>query len=144
MAEQQSLRCYSLIPEEDRLFADKCYFRSPVHHKPLYLKHNGAATPQLRFTFVPLFSFPGYITFSLAAVMLQTLLMIIVLCTVRCLGVDSVVSLSDGKYRGVTQSNGITRWLGMRYAAAPLGHLRFAAPKDPSVHDGIKSANQVC
>ena len=41
-------------------------------------------------------------------------------------------------------SNGITSWLGMRYAAPPLGNLRFAAPVNPSNFNGIEAANKVC
>lgn len=125
------------------LFADKCDIGSPFQHEPLFLKHNGSATPKSRSTFIPLSCFPIYITCTLAAIMLQSLFLLVVLCTVQCLSLDSVVSLSDGKYRGIPQSNGITRWLGMRYAAAPLGPFRFAAPQDSPAHDGIKGANQV-
>ncbi|MCJ1381989.1 hypothetical protein MMC17_005101 [Xylographa soralifera] len=55
--------------------------------------------------------------------------------------VDRVVSLTNGRYQGTILSNGLTSWLGMRYAAAPVGSLRFAAPQDPPTHDGIEAAN---
>ncbi|MCJ1312796.1 hypothetical protein MMC25_006472 [Agyrium rufum] len=51
------------------------------------------------------------------------------------------VELSNGKYEGVSLANGVTQWLGMRYAAAPVGDLRFAAPQNPEKHDGVKMAN---
>ena len=44
---------------------------------------------------------------------------------------DAVVDLGYSKYEGRVLSNGIVQWLGMRYAAPPVGDLRFAAPQDP-------------
>ncbi|KAG6905611.1 hypothetical protein DXG01_001717, partial [Tephrocybe rancida] len=38
------------------------------------------------------------------------------------------VPLSTGIYRGVSTSQGIEQWLGIRYAQAPVGDLRFKAP----------------
>ncbi|KAH8819024.1 triacylglycerol lipase [Xylogone sp. PMI_703] len=43
----------------------------------------------------------------------------------------SVVDLGYTRYQGTVLENGITQWLGMRYAAPPLGPLRFRAPRDP-------------
>ena len=57
--------------------------------------------------------------------------------------VGSIVNLSYGSYQGVPLSNGITQWLGLRYAAPPIGNLRFASPTDPVPFDGIKIANKV-
>ncbi|KAK2784684.1 hypothetical protein FQN52_008912 [Onygenales sp. PD_12] len=45
--------------------------------------------------------------------------------------VNPVVDLKYAKYKGFTSSSGVTQWLGMRYAAPPVGDLRFAAPEDP-------------
>ena len=42
-----------------------------------------------------------------------------------------VVDLGYTSYRGQALSSGITQWLGMRYAAKPVGDLRFRAPVDP-------------
>ncbi|KAI1441759.1 alpha/beta-hydrolase [Annulohypoxylon stygium] len=47
------------------------------------------------------------------------------------LAVDPTVNLICNKYTGYSTPNGITQWLGIRYAAAPLGDLRFAPPQDP-------------
>ena len=56
--------------------------------------------------------------------------------------VSEVVDLSYASYRGTALSNGVTQWLGMRFAAPPLGHLRFAAPEDPLREtSGIKPAH---
>ena len=77
-------------------------------------------------------------------IMLLTILFTLVFVLRRSHAIGPVVSLSYGKYRGTPMSNGITSWLGMRYAAPPLGNLRFAAPVNPSNFDGIEAANKVC
>ncbi|KFY87700.1 hypothetical protein V500_06825 [Pseudogymnoascus sp. VKM F-4518 (FW-2643)] len=41
------------------------------------------------------------------------------------------VDLGYVQYKGIRTPNGIDKWLGMRYAAPPLGDLRFRAPQDP-------------
>ena len=45
--------------------------------------------------------------------------------------VKPLVDVSYSKYQGVPLENGITQWMGVRYAAPPVGDLRFAAPCDP-------------
>ncbi|TDZ29463.1 Para-nitrobenzyl esterase [Colletotrichum spinosum] len=45
--------------------------------------------------------------------------------------VDPLVDLGYTKLQGVAEAGGATRWLGVRYAAPPVGPLRFAAPVDP-------------
>ncbi|KAJ5915380.1 hypothetical protein N7466_011313 [Penicillium verhagenii] len=52
-----------------------------------------------------------------------------------------VVNLSYAKYQGRSNS-GISQWLGMRYAAAPVGDLRFEEPEDPSSVTGVQQATQ--
>jgi carboxylesterase type B len=46
--------------------------------------------------------------------------------------VNSFVALDYASYNGVSGDNGISKWLGIRYAAPPLGNLRFAEPQDPN------------
>lgn len=41
------------------------------------------------------------------------------------------VELSYGTYSGTRLSNGISQWLGIPFAAPPVGNLRFAPPADP-------------
>jgi hypothetical protein len=48
------------------------------------------------------------------------------------------------QYEGTALSNGITQWLGMRFAAPPVGDLRFAPPQDPPFQEGITAADHVC
>ncbi|KAG6885766.1 hypothetical protein C0992_004909 [Termitomyces sp. T32_za158] len=38
------------------------------------------------------------------------------------------ISLPIGTFRGVTTAQGIEKWIGIRYAQAPVGPLRFKAP----------------
>lgn len=57
--------------------------------------------------------------------------------------VSSIVDLGYAKYQG-SNSNGVAQWLGMRYAAAPTGTFRFAAPAPPPRQEGVQSAIQVC
>lgn len=44
-------------------------------------------------------------------------------------GSDVIVDLGYTKYRGQAFNDGTSQWLGMRYAAAPVGQLRFASPR---------------
>ncbi|KAF5697149.1 cholinesterase precursor, partial [Fusarium globosum] len=56
--------------------------------------------------------------------------------------VAPVVDVSYSKYRGNDLGNGVTHWLGMRYAAPPLGDLRFMPPQDPVRSRQTKNANK--
>lgn len=47
------------------------------------------------------------------------------------LAVPETVDLSYTKYVGESLPSGISQWLGMRFAAPPIGDLRFAPPQDP-------------
>lgn len=55
----------------------------------------------------------------------------------------ATVNLGYAQYESVLVSNGVRKWLGIRYAAAPLGDLRFRAPRDPSNIIGLQTADQV-
>lgn len=57
--------------------------------------------------------------------------------------VHSVIDLGYSRYQGVSLQNGITQWLGIRYAAPPMASLRFAAPQDPPRNDTLQVADQV-
>lgn len=54
---------------------------------------------------------------------------------------NTLVHLDYSSYRGVALPNGVTQWLGLRYAAPPLGNLRFAAPQPPLPTYGIQDAD---
>ncbi|KAK1829861.1 lipase 1 [Podospora conica] len=52
-----------------------------------------------------------------------------------------VVDLGYAKYEGLQLSNGVDAFLGMRFAAAPLGDLRWRAPVEPPKVEGLQRAN---
>lgn len=54
-----------------------------------------------------------------------------------------IVDLGYTSYEGRSLANGVSQWLGMRYAAPPLNELRFAAPQDPLSQKGVQQAAQV-
>ncbi|KAH6968815.1 Alpha/Beta hydrolase protein [Fusarium avenaceum] len=56
--------------------------------------------------------------------------------------VASIVDVSYSKYKGKDLGNGVTQWLGMRYAAPPLGELRFMPPQDPIRSRQTKDASR--
>jgi hypothetical protein len=58
-------------------------------------------------------------------------------------GNQPVVDLGYARYRGVAGSNGVSQWLGVRYAAAPVGDLRFAEPHDPLATNDTQDATKV-
>ncbi len=49
------------------------------------------------------------------------------------------VTLSTGRIRG-SSSGGVGRWVGIPYAAAPVGTRRFALPEPPEPWDGVRDA----
>ncbi|RKF63120.1 Acetylcholinesterase [Erysiphe neolycopersici] len=57
--------------------------------------------------------------------------------------VRSTVDLGYSKYTGIgNDDDGVMKWLGIRYAAPPTGHLRFRAPVDPETDSKTYLANQ--
>lgn len=58
-------------------------------------------------------------------------------------GVDKIVDLGYTKYNGKVFRDGTAHWLGMRYAAPPIGNLRFAAPQKPANINTTISASKV-
>lgn len=57
------------------------------------------------------------------------------------LAVSPLVKLNYSTYQGTTLSNGVSQWLGLRYAAPPIGNLRFSAPQDPIHYNTTQSAS---
>lgn len=64
-------------------------------------------------------------------------------CLVAVSALDPVVDLGYSKYRGRIQKSGVGQWLGIRFAAPPVGSLRFSAPQDPVATKGIQPADKV-
>ncbi|KAF5674316.1 alpha beta-hydrolase [Fusarium heterosporum] len=56
--------------------------------------------------------------------------------------VAPIVDVSYSKYKGKDLGNGVTQWLGMRYAAPPVGELRFMPPQDPVRSRQVKDASK--
>lgn len=54
------------------------------------------------------------------------------------------IEIGCNQYAGVPTSTGVTQWLSIRYAAPPVGALRFSPPADPLCYPGILPANSVC
>lgn len=53
------------------------------------------------------------------------------------------IGLGYSKYRGVRLPGGVDQFLGMRYAQAPVGDLRFRAPLEPEYSCEEQDASQV-
>lgn len=53
------------------------------------------------------------------------------------------VDLGYANYRGIRSKSGVDEYLGMRFAQAPLGDLRFRAPRDPIFQSGVQDASKV-
>ncbi|KAI5118841.1 hypothetical protein M0805_006161 [Coniferiporia weirii] len=58
------------------------------------------------------------------------------------LAVGPLVDVGYTRYLGTELQNGVTQWLGLRFAAPPLGELRFRAPADPPRNDTIQVADE--
>jgi hypothetical protein len=54
-----------------------------------------------------------------------------------------VIDLGYASYKGSALPNGVNQFLGIRYAAAPLGNLRWRAPKEPKKEPGVQDATAV-
>lgn len=78
--------------------------------------------------------------------MLSSLLLIWVFAACGTLAVGPYAVLDYTTYKGVPNANGVTSWKGMRYAAPPLGALRFKAPQPPTYNNTktVQDASQVC
>lgn len=57
---------------------------------------------------------------------------------------NPVVDLGYARYVGQAGPNSVSQWLGVRYAAPPLGNLRFAEPQDPVATNRLHKAHKVC
>ena len=71
------------------------------------------------------------------------LLLVVALCTAASpTHANPLVDLGYAKYAGHQLSNTSTQWLGMRYAAPPLGALRFRPPVDPPITRRVQDASK--
>lgn len=67
--------------------------------------------------------------------------LLVILFTSLVYAVDPLVRLDYASYQGVALPNGVSQWLGMRYAAPPTGPLRFEAPVDPAMEPNVQAAD---
>lgn len=72
---------------------------------------------------------------SISLAMLSNTIVLTLWCLHFAVAVDPTVQLSYATYKGTALPNGITQWLGLRYAAPPIGDLRFCAPRDPTTEN---------
>ena len=75
--------------------------------------------------------------------MMRETLAALATCFGLTLAVDPLVDLGYSKYEGAALPNGISQWLGIRFAAPPVGDLRFNAPADPPSNDTVQVADTV-
>lgn len=54
-----------------------------------------------------------------------------------------IISLDYATYKGESLINGVDQYLGMRFAKAPIGDLRFRAPQDPEQSREVQDATKV-
>lgn len=57
---------------------------------------------------------------------------------------SAFVDLGYSQYQGTTLGNGINQYLGLRFAAPPVGDLRWRAPAEPQPTNGTQSAAEAC
>lgn len=69
---------------------------------------------------------------------------IILLFVMGTSAADNVKQLDYTSYLGYDQGDGVSFWKGIRFAAAPVGELRFAGPQDPPATKDIQDATAVC
>jgi hypothetical protein len=75
--------------------------------------------------------------------MLLVSILLFTLLSNAALAVSSLVKLEYSSYQGTSFPSGVSQWLGIRYAAPPVGKLRFRAPQDPLQNSTVQIADQV-
>ncbi|PKS10995.1 hypothetical protein jhhlp_002754 [Lomentospora prolificans] len=68
---------------------------------------------------------PNYLAFEMLPALISLALV------APAMAVAPLVDLGYTQLQGVSQASGATQWLGVGYAAAPVGVMRFGAPLDP-------------
>ncbi|KZT28122.1 putative triacylglycerol lipase [Neolentinus lepideus HHB14362 ss-1] len=58
------------------------------------------------------------------------------------LAVSPLVNVDYARYQGTARPGGVTDWFGIRFAAPPLGNLRFTVPQDPLPEEGVQIADK--
>lgn len=68
---------------------------------------------------------------------------LLTLLALNAAAIDPLVQLDYASYHGRVLKSGVTQWLGIPYAAPPVGQLRFAAPRDVNVKNKEYQADSV-
>lgn len=75
---------------------------------------------------------------------LWNLVLLVALPGLSSAALPTVVGDSCNQYAGTANvTTGVTKWLGIRYAAPPVGDLRFMPPQDAPCQTGVQNATQV-
>lgn len=82
-------------------------------------------------------------TETLQSRMKTVTLLAVAFASVSCSALSSKISLVYATYQGTAGFDGITRFLGMQYAAPLVGDLRWKAPQDPAQTTAVQSAAKV-
>lgn len=77
------------------------------------------------------------------AFLAQCLLQLSLLHDASAAEASPTVKLDYATYQGVSEQSGVTHFLGMRYAAVPIGDKRFRRPEDPVPETGVIQADTV-
>ena len=56
--------------------------------------------------------------------------------------ITSTIDLGYARYEGLSLQAGVNQWLGIQFAAPPLGDLRWRAPQDPAVNRTLQQATE--
>lgn len=88
-------------------------------------------------------SFWRFYSLVATTITILTILLAVILSRAYAIKYTHVVDLGYSKYRGFKGSNCVSQWLGMRYAAPPLGSLRFRVAQDPLNTTDIQAVVEV-
>ena len=56
--------------------------------------------------------------------------------------ISTLIDLGYATYQGISFGAGVNQYLGLRYAAPPVGDRRWRAPEDPVLEDGTQDATK--
>ena len=78
---------------------------------------------------------------SIRHLVIATLAVAMAVTTIASCAPEKVVEVESGKLRG-SESAGVSSWLGIPFAAPPVGANRWRAPQAPAAWQGVRDATQ--